>query len=166
MGEATPWRARCGLLILAGCAAALPGTTLAEALEASAGASSPAPTGDLSLVVRNLRSTKGMIRACLTRNPAFFPKCEHDPLARKVSIAAQGNGRVNFADLPPGDYALMVLHDENGNAKIDTMLGIPKEGVGFSRNPVLRFGPPKWDAVRIHVPSGPSATDVTMKYFL
>jgi uncharacterized protein (DUF2141 family) len=61
---------------------------------------------------------------------------------------------------------VLVLHDENGNNKVDTMLGIPREGVGFSRNPRIMFGPPRFDAVRIHVPAGPSATGVKLQYFL
>jgi uncharacterized protein (DUF2141 family) len=68
--------------------------------------------------------------------------------------------------VPPGDYALLVLHDENGNNKVDTMLGIPREGVGFSRNPRLMFGPPRFEAVRIHIPAGASETDVKLQYFL
>ena len=36
-----------------------------------------------------------------------------------------------------------LLHDENENSKLDTMLKIPKEGFGFSRNPAIRMGPPK-----------------------
>lgn len=37
-----------------------------------------------------------------------------------------------FKDLPPGRYAVHILHDENSNGKIDKGLVLPVEGVGLS----------------------------------
>ncbi|HEX7874506.1 MAG TPA: DUF2141 domain-containing protein [Sphingobium sp.] len=120
----------------------------------------------LTVSFTGLRSTKGLVRGCLTRNPAFFPDCDKDPHSMKASIPAGPNARMHFAAVASGDYALSILHDENANARLDTMLGIPKEGVGFSENPRLRFSAPKFDAARFHM----GATDVTkqveIKYFL
>jgi len=129
-------------------------------------AAATADTGTLTVRFEGLRSAKGYVRACLTRNPAFYPKCEKDPQALKGSAAAGAGAQLAFEAVPPGDYALLVLHDENGNDKVDTMLGIPREGVGFSRNPRILFGPPSFAAVRIHVPAGASATAVKLQYFL
>ena len=43
---------------------------------------------------------------------------------------------MTFTDLAPGTYAVLVMQDENGNGQLDSnMLGIPKEGYGFSNNP-------------------------------
>ncbi len=149
------------------CTLALQARPLADAHAASLPVAVVAPLmGALGVHFEGLRSAKGMLRACLTRNRAFFPKCEKDPAAFKLSVAAGQGARLAFGDVPPGDYALLVLHDENGNAKVDTMLGIPREGVGFSRNPRLMFGPPSFEAVRIHVPAGASETDVKLQYFL
>ena len=36
--------------------------------------------------------------------------------------------------------------DQNGNGKLDTMLGIPREGIAFSHDPRLAFGPPRFAA--------------------
>lgn len=129
-------------------------------------AAAPAKLGELDVRFAGLRSARGMLRACLTRNKAYYPKCEKDPAALKLSVAAGHDATLAFANVPPGDYALLVLHDENGNNKVDTMLGIPREGVGFSRNPRITFGPPGFDAVRIHIPAGTSETDVKIQYFL
>ncbi len=50
--------------------------------------------------------------------------------------------RFTFADLPPGEYAVRVMHDENGNGKMDSNLfGIPKEGYGASNNPKVMRAP-------------------------
>lgn len=49
-------------------------------------------------------------------------------------------------NLKPGNYAFRFFHDENKNEKLDVnLLGIPKEGFGFSNNPTNIFGPPSFD---------------------
>jgi uncharacterized protein (DUF2141 family) len=45
--------------------------------------------------------------------------------------------------LSTGTYAFKYFHDENKNNKLDTnVVGIPKEGYGFSNDAIGRFGPP------------------------
>jgi uncharacterized protein (DUF2141 family) len=122
--------------------------------------------GVLAVKFQGLRSAKGMIRACLTREPKLFLHCERDPAAFKASVGAGPNAHMDFASVPPGDYVLAVIHDENSNNKVDTFVGIPREGVGFSRNPAMSFGPPKYEAAKFHVSTGANAQDVKLKYFL
>ena len=55
---------------------------------------------------------------------------------------------------------------ENGNGRLDTTLGIPREGVGFSRNPRLTFGPPRFSAAQFAVATPAVDQDVRVKYFL
>ena len=52
-------------------------------------------------------------------------------------------------DLPPGEYAISIYYDANGNGELDTnFIGIPKEPVALSNNAKAKFGPPKYkDAV-------------------
>lgn len=126
----------------------------------------PPPAGEVDVRFVGLRSARGVIHACLSRSERHFLHCERDPAARRASIAAGTDARLVFTGVAPGDYALSVLHDENHNDKIDTMLGIPREGVGFSGNPVLGFGPPRFAAVRFPVGIATVQQVVKMKYFL
>ena len=49
-------------------------------------------------------------------------------------------------DLPYGEYAIKLFHDENGNGKMDrNMLGIPSEDYGFSNNASGSFGPADYE---------------------
>lgn len=137
-----------------------------DAARAEPAASPGSASGALTVRFEGLRSARGLIRACLTRDPAHFPKCEDDPAAMKASIAASPAATLSFAQVPPGDYALLILHDENGNARLDTTLGIPREGIGFSRNPRIMFGPPKFEATVIHIGAGVTHTTVKLRYFL
>jgi uncharacterized protein (DUF2141 family) len=139
-------------------------TTTAAALLIGA---SPAATLDVG--IEKLRSTKGLVRICLTRDPENFPDCTDDSQAITRSIPA-GAPTAAFPGLSPGEYAIAVIHDENANAKLDTFAGIPKEGIGFSRNPRFTFGPPRFAAARFSV-AGDAAGDaqrqqVRMRYFL
>ncbi|HMX86067.1 MAG TPA: DUF2141 domain-containing protein, partial [Saprospiraceae bacterium] len=49
----------------------------------------------------------------------------------KASII-NGKSQCTFSNLPKGNYAVNILHDENNNGKIDKGLILPKEGIGFS----------------------------------
>ncbi len=128
----------------------------------SAGA--PAPH-DLAVSVEGLRSAKGLLQLCLTRDPAFFPDCGKDPERRHLTVEAAAEN-ILFPAVPAGRYALSIIHDENANARLDTFLGIPKEGVGFSRNPRISFGPPSFRSVEFAFGEGTPIAVVRMKYFL
>ena len=121
------------------------------------------PVADLHIDVAKLRSGKGMLRLCLTADPKNFPACVDDARAITRSVSATHPEMV-FAGLPTGDYALAVIHDENGNNKLDTMLGIPREGFGFSRNPTITFGPPRFAAARFQLNNDANRQQVRMKY--
>ena len=127
--------------------------------------SATAPTASVEVDLTALRSTKGSIQACLTRSPSHFPNCKTDPDALKQTVRANVR-KLQFTDIPAGRYAVAVFHDENANQKLDTVVGIPKEGFGFSRNPVVRFGPPRFDKVSIELAPGFTRTSVRMQYLL
>jgi uncharacterized protein (DUF2141 family) len=103
------------------------------------------------------------VHICLTRSADHFPDCADDPAAIKRSMPA--SQAVHFAvEMPAGAYALSVIHDENGNGRLDTRLGIPREGFAFSNNPRIWFGPPSFESARFLLPATGRALNVTMKY--
>jgi uncharacterized protein (DUF2141 family) len=126
-------------------------------------------TSQLSTVdvaVTGLRSTKGVVQICLTARAERFPECKGDPAARRLTISAKEAGNIMFRDVPSGTYAMALIHDENSNNKLDTTLGIPREGFGFSMNPAIRFGAPSFKDSQFTVGAGDSAQRVKMKYLL
>jgi uncharacterized protein (DUF2141 family) len=112
-----------------------------------------------------LRSARGKVLVCLTRRPDHFPDCRDDPDKRHFAIPARG-GETLLGALVPGQYAIAIIHDENGNGRLDTFAGIPREGVGFSRNPALRFGAPSFRAASFAVSGSAVEQDIRLKYFL
>lgn len=120
---------------------------------------------ELEVQVQGLRNTRGAVRLCLTRNPAHFPDCNRDPAAVKRSVSAAQAASIRLGGMAAGVYALAVIHDENGNGRLDKFMGIPREGFGFSRNPRIRMGPPRFEEVRFEL-GGRVRQSVQMKYLL
>lgn len=123
------------------------------------------PVAQLDVGFDAVRSSKGLLRVCLTADPDNFPTCVDDTNATTRTIAAS-TAKLHFAGLPHGNYAVAVIHDENGNAKLDTFAGIPREGFGFSRNPPIRFGPPKFAAARFSIKDDAEKQQVKLRYIL
>ncbi len=123
------------------------------------------PPARLDLGLEGLRSGRGVVRICLTREPDHFPDCQSDPGARHATVRA-GEPVPRFDDLPSGDYAVALFHDENDNGRLDRVAGIPTEGVGFSNNPRLIFGPPRFVESSFAVTDLPIDETVRVKYFL
>ena len=135
------------------------------ALMIAAMAATSLQAATVELDVTGLRSERGLIHACLTRDPAHFPDCKSDPRALTQTVA--GNTRtITFRGVAPGSYAVAVFHDANANRKLDTVLGIPREGFGFSRNPTITFGAPRFDKVSIQLASGFARTTIRLQYLL
>lgn len=127
--------------------------------------SAQAPVSTLTISVDSLRSSKGLIRLCLTADPKNFPGCVDDAHALTRTVPA-GAHEFTVDGLAHGDYAAAVIHDENSNAKLDTFMGIPREGFGFSRNPVIHFGPPKFTAAKFSIDGDSAHQDLKMRYLL
>lgn len=53
--------------------------------------------------------------------------------ARMERFPADGRQTITLDDIPAGEYALLVFHDENDNMQLDVnFIGIPSEPIGFS----------------------------------
>ncbi|MDZ7588755.1 MAG: DUF2141 domain-containing protein [Parasphingorhabdus sp.] len=125
----------------------------------------PTANATLDVSVSGLRSDKGVVLICLTGDAAHFPDCSKDKAARNLRVTAAKSGNLVFSDLRPGAYALSMIHDENDNGKMDVALFVPREGFGFSRNPVILTGPPKFRSAQFTVAEGSETRQsVRMKY--
>ena len=126
----------------------------------------PPATGEVVVSVSGLRSAKGVVAACLTRVKSAFPDCARDPAARRLTVPAREVATIRFAALPPGRYAVALLHDENGNGRADMALIVPREGFGFSRDAAVRFGPPRFGKASFAVDGGRVSMPIRMRYLL
>jgi uncharacterized protein (DUF2141 family) len=98
--------------------------------------------------ILNIRNSTGTVDCALFDAPIGFP-IEVLRSATNVMVikVRHTQARCDFEDIPPGTYALAVIHDENSNGKLDTnWLGIPTEGYGFSNDVKALLGAPSFAA--------------------
>lgn len=108
-------------------------------------AAAAATPGSLSLRLSGFHSADGQVLIAVFRGEEGFPGKPGAAVKRVVAKISDGRARVEISDLPPGEYAVSVVHDENGNNTLDTnWVGMPKEGIGMSNNAKGRMGPPKY----------------------
>lgn len=126
----------------------------------AAGSAECAFAGDLTVDVDGV-GNGGTVRVAACGAAEFLQTC-----AITVTAAAK-NGRVTVVlrNLPPGRYAIQAHHDRDGDGEIGrNMLGIPREGVGFSRNPAMRFGPPSFADAAIDVSDKPMRIRIGLQF--
>lgn len=115
----------------------------------------------ITVVVKNVKDAHGNVAVALFNNEKDFMKHRFDG---KIIEAKPGEVQVVFENVPPGPYAISVMHDENQNNELDSnLIGIPKEGFGFSNNAMGAFGPPSFEKASFTCPVSQVIT-VTLKY--
>jgi uncharacterized protein (DUF2141 family) len=129
-------------------------------------ATAPVVAASVDLAITGLRSDKGDVLVCLSTNPDYFPDCTKDKKARKLKIAAAKAETIKITGVKPGTYAVALIHDENANGKMDLRLFLPREGFGFSRNPKIGMGPPKFKSAQFTLGADDVQYAVQMKYIL
>lgn len=121
----------------------------------------------VTVTVTDLRNTKGVVRACMTDNAKVFPKCREDAKSFRAVVDATGQVTFKFEHVPPGTYAIALLHDENNNGKSDrALMMMPKEGYGFSRDAKVKMGPPSFKSAAFEVAAQPLNQTIKMRYML
>ena len=116
------------------------------------------------MTISGLRNDQGVLRLVLCPAGHGFPDCGHDGVAQVAAIRDRG-GTASFSAVAPGRYAIAVFHDENRNGKLDTFMGIPKEGYGFSLNPPVEMHAPHFAECQFDVAADVALT-IRMHYLL
>lgn len=114
----------------------------------------------LNVEVQNVRVLTGAVHLALFRSGKDFPGGK--PVETKKLSAGSKSVQIQFS-VEPGDYAIAVYHDENGNGKMDKRLfGIPKEPYGFSNNVKPVMSAPKFSECRFTVGNDGKAISIRL----
>lgn len=118
-----------------------------------AGAEAAAHGSGLMVKVDGLQSSRGdVIFALYNSSETFTTKKLYKSAIRRIS---DRRAEWVIKALPPGDYALVLVHDKNGNHDMDrNMLGIPEEPYAFSNNVTGFMGAPGFDKAKFTVDRG------------
>jgi uncharacterized protein (DUF2141 family) len=136
---------------------------LALSVVCSARAERPDSGAVLRIRMSGFRSDRGRAMVALFAGPAGFPVQTGRAFRSAWATIRGGQALVVLDRLPAATYALAILHDENGNGKMDTdWLGRPREGRGASNN--ARGAPPKFEAARFVLGSPQREVSITVVY--
>lgn len=103
----------------------------------------------LTINIEDVHTDEGTLMLQVMANTEEFEGAS--PTAAVMQRAQKGPMSYTVT-LPPGTYALRVMHDVNGNGELDTnFVGIPNEPWAFSNNATGNFGPPTWEDVKFTV---------------
>ena len=107
-------------------------------------AQSPCP--GIHVKILNIKNSMGTVACALFDSPVGFPtEFLHSATNVMIIKIRKAQARCDFEDIPPGTYAMVVIHDANMNGKLDTnFLGIPTEGYGFSNDARGLLGAPSF----------------------
>jgi uncharacterized protein (DUF2141 family) len=117
----------------------------------------------LQLHITEASNDQGMIRVLIFSQASGFP--DNPEKAVKSYSFPPKKGAVSIAvpGLPPGSYAIAVIHDKDGNGKLSTnAVGYPTERYGFSNNPKVYFSPPSFDKAAIDVGIKPQTVRIVL----
>jgi uncharacterized protein (DUF2141 family) len=87
----------------------------------------------LTVKVTDLRNSRGAIQFMIYNKEGSLPDYNLKNYYKKETVTINENSASTiFYNLTKGNYAVVVLHDENNNSKIDKKFIFPTEGIGFS----------------------------------
>ena len=102
---------------------------------------------NLTVRVEGISKAVGTIGVSLFNSPKGYPtRIEHAYESQWIELeVGQKSIDGGFEGIPFGKYAVSVVHDENGNKRLDMgPMGFPTEGVGFSNGQKIVMSVPKF----------------------
>lgn len=98
-------------------------------------------TNTITVTIENIKNNNGKVLFSLHSKDTFM---KGPGIMNTESKIVDGKVVITFKDVKPGEYAIMILHDENENNRMDfESNGMPKEDYGMSNNP-MSYGPPNY----------------------
>ncbi len=149
-----------GVIAMAGTLGTAVGAAVGEAR-----AEAPPRPGTVAITVtaNGFRNTNGQAIVAIYDTKDSWLKL--DKALRKFPLKITGGTlTTTISEMPPGIYAVSVIHDENSNGKLDMhWLPIPgpDEGAGVSNDATATFGPPSYGDARLQI--GDKGGVVTLK---
>lgn len=131
--------------------------TLMLALAALAATAGAAAAETVTITLNGVEARPGRIMASLSTREQFLLA---GPSHEAVVEPAAGGVTLTFEDVAPGDYALMVMHDLNGNGQFD----FGTDGWAFSNSARPMTGPPAFDDHKFTVANAPVTLTENLRY--
>ena len=115
-------------------------------------------THTLTVTINNIKNIEGLLKVGLYSNNGRF--LEEGQTFQSISVDVENDSETFvFKNVPKGDYAVSLYHDENSNGTCDrNLFGIPKEPYAFSNNFKPKFSAPTFEDCKFELSSNKSIT--------
>jgi len=121
----------------------------------------PACATDIQIRVLNVADATGSVRVEVCPEAEWLKDC----VLFGKTPARPGITVITVPGVPPGAYGITAYHDSNDNGKVDqNFIGLPTEGVGFSRDAAIRLGPPRFSDAVLQVAGPRVVVDITLHF--
>lgn len=118
----------------------------------------------MTLAAKGVKDTTGVVGFALFSSADGWPNDVTKAYKNDAVAAKAGTVEWKLTGIKPGSYAIVALHDENRNKKIDKKAsGRPKEGWGMSRDPKAGLKTPKFESAVTPVKCG-DRIEMTLRY--
>ncbi len=117
----------------------------------------------LTVTIAGLRNAHGHVRIGVCAQPEFLgERCTY----HAIVSAHPGTVTATITGIQAGTYAVAAYQDETDAGHLrHGLFGIPKEGIGFSRNPPLGIGLPGFDRCALRIGPQDGAVTIELRYF-
>ena len=123
-------------------------------------------TGNVIVEITELRSSEGQVLVSIYNDAKGYPRNRDAVLQTKIVDPIESTDvRVVFENLPHGEYALAIMHDENKSGDMDyAAFGLPAEGYCFSNNLRPRLRAPKFKKAKFVLDNDNVTQRLRMRY--
>jgi len=118
--------------------------------------------GNLTLKITGFENDEGSVKIALANSKEEY-QTKGKAFKTAIVLINENETQHIFEDLPFGNYAIKLFHDENNNGEMDTnFLGIPSEDYGFSNNAKGSFGPASWEDAQFKFDKDTMITEINI----
>jgi uncharacterized protein (DUF2141 family) len=119
-------------------------------------------TTKLTIHIEGFENSKGAARVALINSKENYG--QKIPYKGFTTQITKNIAILIIPNLPRGEYAVKVFHDENENEKLDTRIfGIPSESYGFSNGAMGTMGPPDYEKAVFLLDTSEKRIDIQIK---
>ena len=122
----------------------------------------PGRAATLDVVVAGVRNDKGIVLVAVCPEAQFL----RDTCAYRSRTPARPSEVAVQVEVPPGTYAVQAYHSEDGSGRLRrSFFGVPRDGIGFSRDAKFHYGPPSFADAAIRVGPEGGRVRLTLRYY-
>ena len=100
----------------------------------------------VTIQVEGISNRTGQLSVAIYDSPATY--MNQAVKSFKLDLSDYQGDIVVMHELPVGEYAITILHDENSNGQLDFGPMGPLENYGFSNNPSALYGPADYESAK------------------